>query len=127
MKRMIGWLVVAMAVANAVGSTLGQDVKAGSAVLSQKPRYTLADNAESAWCVAFSPDGRTLASCGGNRDAKAGQLLAYDLTKESPTLVYIARERTESDGSPSPWTARPWRRPGTTAGSGSATSTRARS
>jgi eukaryotic-like serine/threonine-protein kinase len=57
-----------------------------------QPRWVLKDHTDVAWCVAFAPDGKSLVSCSGNRDATAGELRAYRLGAGRPLPIYCAVE-----------------------------------
>ena len=57
-----------------------------------QPRWILKDHTDVAWCVAFAPDGKSLVSCAGNRDATAGELRGYRLDAGKPVPVYRAEE-----------------------------------
>ena len=80
MKSLPFWLrvlAVALLVAAAVpGDVVGADDPA----LPKEPRFTLSDHKDVAWCVVFSADGKSLLTCGGNRDSRAGEVRRYDLT-----------------------------------------------
>jgi eukaryotic-like serine/threonine-protein kinase len=67
-------------------------VERPAAARSIEPRWILRDHKDVAWCVAFAPDGKSLVSCGGNRDATAGELLGYRLLAGKPVLAYRAEE-----------------------------------
>ncbi len=57
-----------------------------------EPRSILKDHTDVAWCVAFAPDGKSLVSCAGNRDAAAGELRGYRLAASKPLPIYRAEE-----------------------------------
>lgn len=88
MKPCACWLGVTMIVwwggAGAVAQSGG--------ALANKPRFTLNDHKDVAWCVAFSPDGKSMATCAGNRDANAGELRGYDLATGKPVRALLAEE-----------------------------------
>ena len=65
--------------------------KAAGLATPDKPLYILNDHKDVAVCV-FSPDGKSIFTCGGNRDAKAGELRGYDLTKGKPVQTFLAQE-----------------------------------
>lgn len=92
MRALFGWVGIAIVAVGVVGPASAQDEKEARGSLPQQPRYTLKDHRDIAWCVAFSPDGRTLLSCGGCQQAKLGGLLAYDLTRRRPDPLYLAQE-----------------------------------
>ena len=77
-----------------IGSTgaRAQDADSAQSSLSDKPRYILSDHKDVIWCAVFSPDGKSLYTCSGNRDAKAGELRGYDLTKGKPVQTFLAQE-----------------------------------
>ena len=58
----------------------------------REPRYILKDHKDVAWCVAFAPDGKSLLSCSGNRDATAGELRGYRLEHGKPVPAFRAEE-----------------------------------
>ena len=69
-----------------------QDADSAQGSLPTKPRYVLSDHKDVVWCAVFSPDGKSLFTCAGNRDAKAGELRGYDLTKGKPVQTFLAQE-----------------------------------
>jgi WD40 repeat protein len=52
----------------------------------------LTDHTDVAWCVAFAADGKSLVSCGGNRDTPAGELRGYRLVAGKPEPAFVAKE-----------------------------------
>ena len=65
----------------------------GGVTLPKKPRFILSDHKDVAWCVAFSPDGKSVVTSSGNRDASAGELRRYDLGGEKPVQIFLAEEK----------------------------------
>ena len=102
--------------------------KSPSASMPSQPRLILKDHQDVAWCVAFAPDGKSMVTCAGNRDASAGELRAYDLSTGKPVPMYVARGAPrDSLGRLRPGRQGPWRPPNTTGWSGSARPRPARS
>ena len=67
-------------------------VQPAAAATPQEPRWILKDHNDVAWCVAFAPDGKSLVSCAGNRDATAGELRGYRLGAGKPVPMYLVEE-----------------------------------
>ena len=61
-------------------------------VLSRAPRFTLTDHKDVAWCATFAPNGKSLVTCSGNRDATAGEVRGYDLSARKPVPIFLAEQ-----------------------------------
>ena len=94
MLSLTRWLIVALAVFAVGGVSLAQplEVEVARSSLPNKPRFTLSDHKDVVWCVAFSPDGKSLVTCSGNRDAKAGEIRGYDLSSGKPVHKFLVEE-----------------------------------
>src|SRR5271167_417468 len=86
------WLGAATVALSIGGVASAQPAGAARASLSQQPRFTLGDYKDVVWCVAFSPDGKLLVTCSGNRDALAGEFRGYDLTSGKPVQKFLSEE-----------------------------------
>ncbi len=60
--------------------------------LPKEPRFTLKDHKDVAWCVMFAPDGKSMITCSGNRDASAGEIQKYDISTGKPVPAFVAEE-----------------------------------
>ena len=92
MKSLAARLGIALLIA--IGSTRAsaQNAIKAPTPLPSKPLYVLSEYKDVAWCVVFSADGKSLFTCSGNRDAKAGELRGYDLSKGKPVQTVLAEE-----------------------------------
>ncbi len=111
-RRMLSltrWLIVALALFATGGVSFAQplEVEAARSSLPDKPRFTLSDHKDVVWCVAFSPDGKALVTCSGNRDAKAGEIRGYDLSSGKPVQSFLGEESHGIRWLSFPRTARP--------------------
>ena len=82
---LIGLTVVAAAVA-------APPIAADDARLAKKPRFVLDDFGDNVWCVTFAPDGKSMVTCSGGRDAKAGEVRGYDLATGKPVRSFRVEE-----------------------------------
>jgi WD40 repeat protein len=91
MLTLARWLNVAFAVG---GVSLAQplEVEVARSSLPDKPRFTLSDHKDVVWCVVFSIDGKSLVTCSGDRDAKAGEIRGYDLSSGKPVHKFLVEE-----------------------------------
>ena len=77
------------------GRLAGEDpeVEVARSSLPSKPRFTLSDHKDVVWCVAFSPDGKSLVTCSGDRDAKAGEMpRLWSLQAGKPVHKFLVEE-----------------------------------
>ena len=86
------WLGAAIITLSVGAVASAQPAAAVRASLSKQPRFTLGDYKDVVWCVAFSPDGKLLVTCSGNRDALAGEFRGYDLTTGKPVQKFRSEE-----------------------------------
>ena len=89
MNPMIRWLLMTSLASIAATASTG-----GRAIAQQpvEPRSTLNEYLDVVWCVAFSPDGKSMATTSGNRDAKAGELRGYDIRSGEPVKTFSIAE-----------------------------------
>jgi WD40 repeat protein len=92
MRLLTCWLSVVLVGSSGGAVASAQAVEPARGSLAKKPRFILNDHKDVVWCVAFAPDGKSLASCAGNRSAKAGELRGYDLTTGKPARTFVAEE-----------------------------------
>ena len=88
------WLNVALALFAVGDVSLAQplEVEGARTSLPNKPRFTLNDHKDVVWCVAFSPDVKSLVTSSGNRDARAGEIRGYDVSSGKPVPAFLGEE-----------------------------------
>ncbi len=89
----IRWpIVVLVALTVVTAAVAAPPIEADDARLPREPRSVLDDFGDNVWCVTFAPDGKSMVTCSGGRDAKAGEVRGYGLATGKPVRSFRVEE-----------------------------------